>query len=80
MYCIYICKFKKYYLLKKKDLFIYYIHSVLPAYMPAYQKRVPGPITDGCELPCGCWELNSGPLEEHSMLSTSEPPLPTIYF
>jgi hypothetical protein len=20
------------------------------------------PITDGCE-PCGCWELNSGPLE-----------------
>jgi hypothetical protein len=22
------------------------------------------PITDGCEPPCGCWELNSGPLEE----------------
>jgi hypothetical protein len=21
-------------------------------------------ITDGCEPPCGCWELNSGPLEE----------------
>ena len=22
-------------------------------------------ITDGCQPPCGCWELNSGPLEEH---------------
>ncbi|KRY65434.1 hypothetical protein T4D_8955 [Trichinella pseudospiralis] len=21
---------------------------------------------DGCEPPCGCWELNSGPLEEQS--------------
>jgi hypothetical protein len=20
--------------------------------------------TDGCEPPCGCWDLNSGPLEE----------------
>ena len=23
-------------------------------------------VTDGCELPCGCWDLNSGPLEEQS--------------
>jgi hypothetical protein len=22
------------------------------------------PITDGCEPPCGCWDLNSGPSEE----------------
>jgi hypothetical protein len=22
------------------------------------------PITDSCEPPCGCWDLNSGPLEE----------------
>jgi hypothetical protein len=29
-----------------------------------------GPITDGCEPPCGCWELNSGPLEEQSELLT----------
>ena len=28
---------------------------------------------DGCELPCGCWELNSGPLEEQSVLLTAEP-------
>ena len=29
-------------------------------------------ITDGCESPCGCWELNSGPLEEQSVLLTAE--------
>jgi len=32
-------------------------------------------ITDGCEPPCGCWELNSGPLEEQSVLLTTEPSL-----
>jgi hypothetical protein len=21
-------------------------------------------VADGCEPPCGCWDLNSGPLEE----------------
>jgi hypothetical protein len=26
------------------------------------------PITDGLELPFGCWELNSGPLEEQPVL------------
>jgi len=26
-------------------------------------------------LPCGCWELNSGSLEEQSVLLTTEPPL-----
>ena len=31
-------------------------------------QRASDPFTDGCELPCGCWELNSGPLEEHSVL------------
>jgi hypothetical protein len=43
-----------------KDLFIYYVYSIASA----RQKRAPDPITDGCELPCGYWELNSGPLEE----------------
>jgi hypothetical protein len=27
-----------------------------------HQKRAWDPVTDDCELPCGCWELNSGPL------------------
>uniref|UniRef100_A0A8C6IH03 Uncharacterized protein n=1 Tax=Mus spicilegus TaxID=10103 RepID=A0A8C6IH03_MUSSI len=30
---------------------------------------------DGCEPSSGCWELNSGPLEEQSVFLTSEPPL-----
>jgi hypothetical protein len=29
----------------------------------------------GCEPPCGCWDLNSGPLEEQSVLLTAEPSL-----
>jgi hypothetical protein len=30
---------------------------------------------DRCELPCGCQELNKGPLEEHPVLLTYEPSL-----
>ena len=29
-------------------------------------------VTENCELACGCWELNPGPLEEQSMLLTAE--------
>jgi hypothetical protein len=29
-------------------------------------------ITNSWELPCGCWELNLGPLEEQLMLLTPE--------
>ena len=32
-------------------------------------------VTDRCELPCGCWELNLGPLEEQSVLLNTEPSL-----
>ena len=32
-------------------------------------------VTDDCEPPCGGWELNSGPLEEQSVLLTAEPSL-----
>jgi hypothetical protein len=30
---------------------------------------------DGCEPSCGCWDLNSGLLEEQSVLLTAEPSL-----
>lgn len=48
--------------------------NVLPSCMPAHQlcavssearggvKSLETEVTDGCELPCRCWELNSGPL------------------
>jgi hypothetical protein len=45
--------------------------------LQTYQKRALDPITDGCESPCGCWELNSGPLEEQSVLLIAEPSLQT---
>jgi hypothetical protein len=32
-------------------------------------------IMDGCEPPCGCWDLNSGPLEEQLVHLTTEPSL-----
>jgi hypothetical protein len=40
-----------------------------------HQKRVSGLITDGYESPCGCWGLNSRPLEEQLVLLTTEPSL-----
>lgn len=45
--------------------------------------RVSDPgITDNCELPCRCWELNPGPLKEQPVLSIAEPSLqpPNDYF
>jgi hypothetical protein len=39
------------------------------------QKRESDPIRDGCEPLCGCWELNSGPLEQQPALLTTEPSL-----
>jgi hypothetical protein len=41
------------YVFSSLDLFIYYVYSILPACMPAGQKRAPDPVTEGCELPCG---------------------------
>ena len=37
------------------------------------QNRVSDLTTGGCKPPCGCWNLNSGPLEEQSVLLTAEP-------
>ena len=30
-------------------------------------------VTDGCESPCRCWELNPNPSEEQPALLTPEP-------
>ena len=40
-----------------------------------HQKRTSDLITDGCEPPYGCWDLNSGPSKEQSVLLTAEPSL-----
>jgi hypothetical protein len=60
------------------DLFILYIW-VQCCCLQTHQKRAWDPITDGCEPPCGCWELNSGPLEEPSVLLTGATLQPKTY-
>jgi hypothetical protein len=60
---------------KKRFLFIDFMCGVHYQSLQTYQKRVSDHITDGCEPPCGCWELNSGLLEEQSVLLTTEPSL-----
>ena len=44
-----------------KDSFIYYI-LVHCSWLQTLQKKASDFVTDGCEPPCGCWDLNSGPL------------------
>jgi hypothetical protein len=39
----------------KVYLLLYVSTLLLPSDTPE------DPITDGCEPPCGCWDLNSGP-------------------
>ena len=41
-------------------------------YLKTHQERASDPITDGGEPPCGCWETNSGPLEEQPVLLMAE--------
>jgi hypothetical protein len=51
--------------------------------LQTHQKKVPGLIMGGCELPRGCWDLNSGPSEEQSVLLPAEPyhqPMFVIFF
>jgi hypothetical protein len=42
--------------------------------------RFPGAgVADICEMACGCWELNSGPLEDQPILLTAESSLQYPY-
>jgi hypothetical protein len=41
--------------------------------LQTHEKRALDPMIDGCELPCGCWDLTSGPPEKQSVLLTTEP-------
>jgi hypothetical protein len=61
-------------LLFSKDLFIYYMW-VHRSCLQILQKRASDLIMDGCEPPCGYWDLNSGLLEEQSVLLTDKPSL-----
>ena len=56
----------------KSYLFIICKHTITVFRHPRRDSVI---ITDGCEPPCGCWDLNSGPSEEQSVLLTTEPSL-----
>jgi hypothetical protein len=68
--------FFKFYLFICLFIYFIYVSTLLCHCLQTHQKRTAYPTTDGCEPPCGCWELNnSGPLEEQSLLLTAEPSL-----
>jgi hypothetical protein len=51
---------------KKGFIYLFYVYDYNYSCLQTHQKRASAPITDGCEPPCGCWELNSGALEAMS--------------
>jgi hypothetical protein len=46
--------------------------GALSACTSVHQKRTSDPMRDGCEPLCGCWHLNSEPLEGQPVLLTME--------
>lgn len=71
----------------KLTCYFIYVLSILPARMPMYHLHGWWPqrsgkydgharirVTDGCETSYGCWDLNSGPLEEKLVFLTAELP------
>jgi hypothetical protein len=69
------CIKNEYIALKKLKTVILYmsVHC-----LQTHQKRASDPITDGYEPPCNGLGLNSGPLEEQSVLLAAEPSLQSI--
>jgi hypothetical protein len=56
-----------------KIYLLLYVSNNSCSCLQTHQKRTSDLITGGCELPCGCWDLNSGPSEEQLVLLTAEP-------
>ena len=63
-------------------LSLFYVYmSVLPECVSVHRVcevkvediRSSGSVTGGCEPPCWCWELKLGPLQEHPVVSATEP-------
>ena len=54
---------------------LFYVYDYSVAVFRHIRRRALDPITEGCESPSASWELNSGPLEEESVLLTTEPSL-----
>ena len=64
-------------------IYFYFVWLVFCLHVCLCEGGSPGTgVTDSCELPCWCWELNLGPLEEQPGLLIAELPLqlPLIFF
>jgi hypothetical protein len=57
----------------QKGLFIIICKCTIAVFWHYYLKRASDLITSGCESPGVCWDLNSGSLEEQSVLLPAEP-------
>ena len=58
----------------------YYFMCILPACVPVWGCQILWNWSYSCELPCGCWELKPGPLEEQPVLLAAEPSLQPYTF
>jgi len=56
-------------------IYLFYVYEYTVAVFRHIRRGHRIPLQDGCETPCGCWDLNSGPLEEQSVLLAAEPAL-----
>jgi hypothetical protein len=64
----------------KRCIYLFYLFICVHChFLQTYQKNASDPVIDGCEPPCGCWELNSGPLEEQSVLLFPELSLQLLF-
>lgn len=60
-------------------MFVYYVYALLEETRKGHW--IPGTeVIDGCRKPCGGWELNDSPLEEHPVLLTAELQPPILFF
>ena len=59
----------------KKKIYLFVLYEYTVNFFKQPRRGHQSLFSDGCEPSCGCWQLNSGPLEEQSVLLTDEPPL-----
>jgi hypothetical protein len=54
-----------------KKIYLLYVYEYIVAVFDTLEEDIES-ATDGCEPPCGCLEVNSGPLEKQSVLLPAE--------
>jgi hypothetical protein len=75
-----VCSFHIFYIPQGSLFLNLFIYLLYVSTLQTLQKRASDLITDGYEPPCGSWDLNSGQLEEQSVLLTAEASLQGSFF